>query len=40
MSAHPSPFSAHRGFLGNGHFSQTNDYLLSQGETTIDWRLE
>ena len=40
MSAHPSPFSAHRGFMGNGHFSQANDYLLSQGKTTIDWRLE
>lgn len=36
-SVHPSPLSAHRGFFGNHHFSQTNDYLLSQGQTPIDW---
>ena len=40
MSPHPSPFSAHRGFLGNGHFSKANKYLLSQGKTAIDWRLD
>jgi uracil-DNA glycosylase len=39
MSAHPSPFSAYRGFLGNGHFIQTNDYLLSQGKPAIDWQV-
>lgn len=38
-SAHPSPLSAHRGFLGNGHFSQANAYLLEQGLTPIDWSL-
>lgn len=36
-SAHPSPLSAHRGFLGNRHFSQTNAYLQQQGKKPIDW---
>lgn len=36
-SVHPSPLSAHRGFFGNKHFSQTNEYLMSQGLTPIDW---
>ncbi len=36
-SPHPSPLSAHRGFLGCRHFSQTNNYLLSNGKTGIDW---
>lgn len=34
---HPSPFSAHKGFLGCKHFSQTNDYLLANGKTPIAW---
>jgi len=38
-SPHPSPFSARRGFLGNGHFVEANDYLQIQGKTPIDWRL-
>lgn len=37
MSAHPSPFSADRGFFGNKHFSKTNDYLRSKGLKEIDW---
>jgi len=37
MSAHPSPFSADRGFFGNKHFSKTNEYLKSKGVTEIDW---
>lgn len=37
-SAHPSPLSAHRGFLGNRHFSQTNNYLAMHGKKIIDWR--
>jgi uracil-DNA glycosylase len=37
MSAHPSPFSADRGFFGNRHFSQTNTYLKSKGLQEIDW---
>jgi uracil-DNA glycosylase len=36
---HPSPLSAHRGFLGCGHFSQANNYLQQQGKAAIDWRL-
>lgn len=39
-SPHPSPLSAHRGFIGNGHFSNTNAYLQQQGKTPIDWRIE
>lgn len=34
---HPSPLSAHRGFLGCKHFSRTNEWLLEKGETPIDW---
>lgn len=34
---HPSPLSAHRGFLGSQHFSKTNDYLVSNGHKAIDW---
>lgn len=36
---HPSPLSAHRGFLGCKHFSQANDLLAQQGKTIVDWRL-
>ena len=36
---HPSPLSAHRGFLGCGHFSQANAFLEGQGLEPIDWRL-
>jgi len=36
---HPSPLSAHRGFLGCGHFAQANAYLEAQGRAPIDWRL-
>ncbi len=36
-SAHPSPFAAHRGFFGNKHFSQTNEYLKAQGLPEIEW---
>lgn len=35
---HPSPFSAHRGFLGCHHFSTTNALLMQQGKTVIDWQ--
>ncbi|MEZ9524811.1 uracil-DNA glycosylase [Enterovibrio norvegicus] len=35
---HPSPLSAHRGFLGCGHFSQTNQFLSEQGKAPIDWQ--
>jgi uracil-DNA glycosylase len=36
-SVHPSPLSAHRGYFGSRHFSQTNDYLLAHGKQTIVW---
>jgi uracil-DNA glycosylase len=36
---HPSPLSAHRGFLGCGHFAAANAYLQEQGRAPIDWRL-
>lgn len=38
-AVHPSPLSAHRGFIGCGHFSKTNEYLLSLGKEPIDWKL-
>ncbi len=34
---HPSPLSAHRGFLGCGHFSKANHFLRSLGRQAIDW---
>lgn len=37
QSPHPSPLSAHRGFLGNGHFKKANDYLTEKGREPIDW---
>ncbi|KEY91657.1 uracil-DNA glycosylase [Candidatus Photodesmus blepharus] len=36
---HPSPLSAHRGFFGCRHFSQTNRLLIQQGKQPIDWNL-
>lgn len=36
---HPSPLSAHRGFMGCGHFSAANEYLRSHGIEPVDWRL-
>lgn len=36
-SVHPSPLSAHRGFFGNHHFSQANDYLRARNLTPIQW---
>jgi len=38
-SAHPSPLSAHNGFLGSRPFSKTNDYLQSIGKDPVDWQL-
>ncbi|MDR2118088.1 MAG: uracil-DNA glycosylase [Tannerellaceae bacterium] len=37
QSAHPSPLSAYRGFFGNRHFSQANDYLIACGKTPVCW---
>ena len=36
---HPSPLSAHRGFIGCGHFSAANQYLARHGRAPIDWAL-
>ena len=38
-AAHPSPLSAHNGFFGCRHFSRTNEYLVQQGKSGIDWTL-
>lgn len=38
-AAHPSPLSAHNGFLGCRHFSQCNAFLESKGLVPIDWAL-
>lgn len=38
-AAHPSPFSAHRGFFGCKHFSKVNTFLRQRGELPIDWSL-
>jgi uracil-DNA glycosylase len=38
-AAHPSPFSADKGFFGCKHFSKTNDLLIKQGLEPIDWKL-
>ena len=39
-SAHPSPLSAHRGFLGNQHFSKANQYLTANHKAAIRWSLD
>ncbi len=36
-AAHPSPFSADKGFFGCKHFSKTNTYLHSKGKKEINW---
>ena len=38
-AAHPSPFSADKGFFGCKHFSKTNELLTKQGLSPIDWKL-
>jgi len=35
---HPSPLSAHRGFLGCGHFKKANEYLRKKGRAEIHWQ--
>jgi uracil-DNA glycosylase len=34
---HPSPLSAHKGFIGCGHFSAANDLLVAQGGPPVRW---
>jgi uracil-DNA glycosylase len=36
---HPSPLSAHQGFIGCGHFSKANEFLAAKGLAPIDWKL-
>lgn len=38
-TTHPSPLSAHRGFLGSKVFSKTNQLLTSIGRSPIDWQI-
>ena len=39
-SAHPSPFAAHRGFFGSKPFSKTNNFLIKNNMSPIDWQIE
>jgi uracil-DNA glycosylase len=39
-AAHPSPFSADKGFFNCKHFSKTNSLLQQQGKDPIDWKIE
>jgi uracil-DNA glycosylase len=39
QAPHPSPLSAHRGFIGCGHFGLANEILAAQGIAPIDWSL-
>lgn len=39
-AAHPSPFSADKGFFGCRHFSKTNELLMKQGLDPIDWNVK
>lgn len=38
-AAHPSPFSAYRGFFGCNHFRLCNEYLRDNGLKEIDWQI-
>lgn len=38
-TAHPSPFSANRGFFGSKPFSKINNFLVKTNQQPIDWRL-
>jgi len=38
-AAHPSPYSADKGFFGCRHFSKTNQFLVDQKQDPIDWAL-
>jgi uracil-DNA glycosylase len=39
-AAHPSPYSASAGFFGCRHFSKTNDILISQNKSPVNWQLK
>jgi len=38
-AAHPSPFSAYNGFFGCAHFSKTNEILIKEGKSPVDWQI-
>lgn len=38
-AAHPSPFSADKGFFGCRHFSKANELLVKHGKDPINWAL-
>ena len=38
-SAHPSPLSAYNGFFGSKPFSKTNEFLIKNNFTPIDWQI-
>lgn len=38
-SAHPSPLSAYNGFFGSKPFSKTNEFLIKNNLTPIDWQI-
>jgi len=38
-AAHPSPYSADKGFFGCRHFSKTNELLSQEGKDPVDWSL-
>ncbi|MEL7156108.1 MAG: uracil-DNA glycosylase [Actinomycetota bacterium] len=38
-SPHPSPLSAHRGFLGSRPFSRANEALVAAGRQPVDWAI-
>lgn len=40
QAVHPSPLSAHRGFIGCGHFRSANRFLQDQGKSPIDWQIK
>ena len=39
-ASHPSPYSANYGFFGCGHFKKCNEFLESNGITSIDWQIK
>lgn len=39
-AAHPSPYSANKGFFGCDHFKTCNQYLMSHNQTPIDWQIQ
>lgn len=39
QAPHPSPLSAHQGFIGCGHFSKANEFMSAEGLAPVDWRL-